>query len=88
MRIIGGKGKDTFNINGNVRNVIYDYKNDSNYIVTCTIKPKIKYQTDPDVNRYDIAGFNYNVYRIPLLNVAFNEEDKSYCRHWIFFKNI
>ena len=43
LRIIGGKGKDTFNINGNVRNTIYDFKNDSNYIEQ-TIKPKMKYQ--------------------------------------------
>ncbi len=31
LRIIGGKGRDTFNIDGNVRNVIYDFKDDSNY---------------------------------------------------------
>jgi hypothetical protein len=75
MRIIGGKGKDTFNINGNVRNVIYDFKNDSNHIEN-TSNTKNEISNDPNVNRYDIIGFNYNTYRIPLLNFAYNEGDK------------
>lgn len=75
LRIIGGKGNDTFNINGNVRNVIYDYKKENNYLEH-THKTKNEISTDPNVNRYDITGFNYNIYRIPLISVAFNEEDK------------
>ncbi len=75
FRIIGGKGKDTFNINGNVRNTIYDFKNDSNYIAHSS-NTKNEISTDPNVNHYDITGFNYNTYRLPLLNVSFNEEDK------------
>jgi hypothetical protein len=75
LRIIGGKGQDTFNINGNVRNVIYDYKPDNNFIEHSR-KTKNEISADPDVNRYDITGFNYNSYRLPLLSIGFNEEDK------------
>lgn len=74
LRIIGGKGRDTFNINGNVRNVIYDFKTDSNLIVH-SHKTKNEISTDPNVNLYDITGYNYNSYRLPLLSVAYNLED-------------
>ncbi|MEP6951522.1 MAG: metallophosphoesterase [Ginsengibacter sp.] len=74
LRIIGGKGRDTFNINGDVRNIIYDYKPDSNFIEHAR-RTKNAISTDPNANRYDIAGFNYNKYRIPI-SIAFNDEDK------------
>jgi DNA repair exonuclease SbcCD nuclease subunit len=75
LRIIGGKGKDTFNIRGNVRNVIYDYKPDTNYIVH-SHKTKNEISTDPNANFYDITGFNYDSYRLPLLSFAYNEDDR------------
>jgi Omp85 superfamily domain/Calcineurin-like phosphoesterase len=74
LRIIGGKGKDTFDINGNVRNKIYDYKPDSNYILNGN-RTKNEMSSSPYVNRYQITGFKYNSYRIPMLNLAYNEED-------------
>jgi hypothetical protein len=75
LRIIGGKGRDTFNIHGNVRNKIFDFKLDSNYVQHSS-KTNNQISSDPQVNNYDITGFNYNTYRIPLLNISFNEEDK------------
>lgn len=75
LRIIGGKGSDTFNINGNVRNDVYDFIPDSNFIVRSR-KTKNELSTDPQVNNYDITGFNYNSYRLPLLNISVNSEDK------------
>ncbi len=75
LRIIGGKGKDTFNIKGNVRNKIYDYAPDTNYIEN-KHKSSIEISSDPQVNNYDLAGYNYNSYRLPLLSLGFNEEDK------------
>ncbi len=75
LRIIGGKGKDTFNINGNVKNTVYDYAPDSNFIMHQS-KTNNKISTDPNVNFYDINGFNYNSYRLPLLSFGYNEDDK------------
>lgn len=75
LRIVGGKGKDTFNINGNVRNRIYDYTPDTNYIANAR-KSDVEISSDPQVNNYNIAGYNYNSYRLPLLGISFNEEDK------------
>ena len=74
LRIIGGKGRDTFNINGNIRNVIYDFKPDSNFIEH-NHKTKNEITTDPNANLYDITGFNYNTYRLPLLSIGYNQED-------------
>jgi DNA repair exonuclease SbcCD nuclease subunit len=74
LRIIGGKGRDTFNIHGNVRNVVYDFKPDSNFIVHSQ-RTKNEINTDPTANFYDITGFNYNNYRLPLLNICYNTED-------------
>ena len=75
LRIIGGKGKDTFNIKGNVSNKIYDYTPDSNYIENGH-KSSNEISSDPQVNNYDITGFNYNTYRLPLVSIGFNEDDK------------
>ncbi len=75
LRIIGGKGRDTFDIKGKVRNTIYDFSYDSNYVRN-TSKSTVDISTDPAVNLFDITGYNYNSYRIPLLSVAYNEEDR------------
>ncbi|KAA9040651.1 BamA/TamA family outer membrane protein [Ginsengibacter hankyongi] len=74
LRIIGGKGRDTFDIKGNVRNVIYDFKPDTNFIMH-SHKTKNQISNDPNANLYDITGFNYNSYRLPLLNIGYNLED-------------
>lgn len=75
LRIIGGKGKDTFNIHGNVFNIIYDFKGDSSFIEHGH-KTKDAISTDPGVNLYDITGYNYNSYRLPLLSIGYDYEDR------------
>ena len=75
LRIIGGKGNDTFNINGNIRNKIYDYSLDKNFIQNGN-RTKNEVSTSPYVNRYDITSFKYNIYRVPMLNLGYNVEDK------------
>ena len=75
LRIIGGKGNDTFNIKGNVGNKIYDYSPDKNFIENGR-RTKNEMSSSPYVNRYDITSFKYNSYRVPLLNLGYNVEDK------------
>ena len=87
LRIIGGKGKDTFNIKGNVRNSIYDYTYDSNFIQN-TRKTSNEISSDAAVNNYDITGFNYNSYRLPLISLAYNEEDRFIAGLGYSLKNI
>ncbi|MEO6637146.1 MAG: BamA/TamA family outer membrane protein [Ginsengibacter sp.] len=75
VRIIGGRGIDTFNIKGNVKNKIFDYAPDSNYIENL-YKSSVVISSDPQINNYDLTGYNYNSYRLPLISIGFNEEDK------------
>ena len=74
LRIIGGQGIDTFDINGNLRNKIYDYSLDKNFIQYGK-RTTNEMSTSPYVNRYDVTGFKYNTYRVPMLNLGYNVED-------------
>jgi hypothetical protein len=75
IRIIGGKGNDTFNLKGEVSSFVYDVSYDSNYVVNRN-RSKIRINDDPQNNSYKISGFQYNVTRLPTFNVAYNAEDK------------
>jgi hypothetical protein len=75
IRVIGGKGNDTFNIKGNVKNFLYDIKGEGNYIQHKTSRSKNMFSNDPPVNYYNILGFNYNITRFPKLNLGYNIED-------------
>ncbi len=74
LRIIGGRGEDTFNINGRVRNYLYDLSTEKNFIENAR-RSKVRFSDDPFVNRYSQTGFNYNRSSFPTINVGFNGED-------------
>ena len=74
LRIIGGKGNDTFNIKGNIGNKIYDYLPEKNFIENGR-RTKNEMSSSPYVNRYDVTSYKYNIYRIPMLNLGYNVED-------------
>lgn len=75
LRIIGGSGIDSFEIAGNIRTAVYDYLNEGNYLVEGK-RTKNKMSNDMMVNQYDVTGFRYDTYRLPLLAVGYNAEDK------------
>jgi len=75
LRIIGGKGTDTFAIKGNVRNYIYDVDQDSNY-VSPSRKSKVLIDNDPARNKFSLTGFQYNVNKFPTLHLGYNVDDK------------
>jgi hypothetical protein len=75
LRIIGGDGIDTFQINGNIRNKIYDYLPGNNVIQQGN-RSRNKMSASPYVNRYDFINYKYNEKQIPLLNAGWNAEDK------------
>jgi Omp85 superfamily domain/Calcineurin-like phosphoesterase len=77
VRVIGGKGNDTFNIRGNVRNYLYDLKNvqgNYNYIKSRS-HSKDMFSNEPPVNYYNILGFKYNVNSFPRVTIASNNDD-------------
>ncbi|MDB5193202.1 MAG: metallophosphoesterase [Segetibacter sp.] len=74
LRIIGGKGKDTFDVKGNVANSIYDNNTESNRILNQS-KTNREFSNNPDVNQYSPIGYQYNTNRFPRLNLGYNVED-------------
>jgi hypothetical protein len=74
LRIIGGKGNDTFNIRGHVHNLLYDLKTDGNYITNSSLS-KNRFSADPPVNGNTITGFNYNTSKFPEAIFSYNSDD-------------
>ncbi|MCW3114181.1 MAG: metallophosphoesterase [Segetibacter sp.] len=74
LRIIGGRGSDTFNIKGDVKNYLYDLSTEKNLIANKS-ESKVRFENTPEVNKYSSTGFNYNRYYFPNLNLGYNAED-------------
>ena len=74
IRIIGGKGNDTFNIHGKVRNLLYDMNVEGNYI-RHTSRTKNRFSKDPPVNSYTILGFQYHKSKFPSMEFGANSDD-------------
>ncbi|WP_413513398.1 metallophosphoesterase [Myroides odoratus] len=74
VRLIGGKNKDTFQIEKNKKVVVYDYADKQNEVVDGNNNT-----THYFANRYDLNNFNYE--KLPLTvnmllpNVGYNPED-------------
>jgi hypothetical protein len=74
LRIIGGKGNDTFNIKGHVENLLYDMNVEGNYIKHMG-HTKIRFSGDPNVNTYNILGYRYNTFEFPRILIGANSDD-------------
>lgn len=74
LRIIGGKGEDIFNINGHIKNYLYDFAGEKNFVENSSHSRKM-FKNDPDINRYSSTGFNYNRFNFPNLNLEYNTDD-------------
>jgi len=74
IRVIGGKGNDTFNIRGHVRNWLYDMNVEGNYIKSRS-HSRDMFSKEPSVNYTNILGFKYNENHFPSITVASNNDD-------------
>ena len=75
LRIIGGQGRDTFNINGHIANKIYDYEPGKNFIIRGN-RTKNEMSASPYINRYESIHYKYNRHHFPMINLGYNSEDK------------
>ncbi len=75
LRMIGGRGSDSFNVKGKIENNLYDFINEKNFQFYAA-GSKNNMSSDPLVNHYDVTGYKYDFYRFPRVNIAFNPEDK------------
>lgn len=78
LRIIGGRGIDTFNIRGKVEALLYDLKDDGgsgDYFIKDSSHAKKRFSNDPPVNDKSILGFNYNSTKFPQVHFNYNSDD-------------
>ncbi len=74
VRMIGGRGNDTFSSDARIKNFVYDLKNEDNTILH-NRRTKNRMAINPDVNEYKFNEFVYDVKPFPNLNIGFNSED-------------
>lgn len=74
VRIIGGKGRDSFDLRGQLPNNLYDYKQDSNGLINAN-HTKVNFSNDIVVNGYNVVENKYNYYKFPQLNLGYNVDD-------------
>ena len=75
LRIVGGKGDDTFNMRGNIRNTLYDLNTEKNIILN-NHKTDNDLSSNPNVLSYSGVGFQYNKFTFPQIDLGYNAEDK------------
>ena len=74
IRMIGGRGNDSFFINSRLRTFVYDNTADTNFIIS-NRGTKTYFKDDPNINEFNIRHFNYPINRFPRVIVGFNEDD-------------
>lgn len=74
VRMIGGRGDDTFNIKGKVKTYLYDLKSENN-VVASARRTHNRFASTPEVHRYSPYGFEYDRYSFPNINLGYNVED-------------
>ncbi|UEG49100.1 metallophosphoesterase [Ferruginibacter lapsinanis] len=75
VRIIGGRGNDTFDLKGNVQNLVYDLSTEKNAAINLRRTNK-EFSSDPAINEYKSTGFQYPKTSFPQIDLGYNDEDK------------
>ncbi len=74
IRIIGGRGNDTFNIRGNVPTILYDIDSSGNFIAAKS-HAKVKFSTNPEINNFYWTENEYTTRRYPRFRPLYNTDD-------------
>jgi hypothetical protein len=74
LRIVGGKGNDTFDINGKIRNHLYDLFFEDNEIVSRSRTTKL-FSNNPNVNEFQFRERIHNSFRFPRIAAGYNNID-------------
>ncbi len=75
IRIVGGKGSDTFNLGGNIKKTLYDLSTEKNIIEKSRRTEKLL-STNPQILDFKNTGFQYDKFIFPQINFGYNAEDK------------
>lgn len=74
VRVIGGKGNDTFDLRGNIQKHLYDLRYEKNVMLN-TRRTNMETSNSPSVNEYDPTWFEYNSLQYPKITLGYNQED-------------
>ncbi len=74
IRMIGGKGADTFLAQGNIRNFIYDFNGEKNQVLESR-RSELRLSSNPLVNEFDYRTFRYDETSFPAISGGYNQED-------------
>jgi hypothetical protein len=86
IRMIGGRGNDSFNIKSPVKTYIYDNTNEQNYLLGSR-RTRNLFSSDPNINEYRINSYRYNVNRYPRFIAGFNGDDALLLGTGFWFTN-
>ena len=74
LRIVGGKGSDSFNLGGNMKKTLYDLSTEKN-IIESSRRTEKRLSSNPEILEYKNTGFQYDRFVFPQVNFGFNAED-------------
>jgi hypothetical protein len=74
IRMIGGRGKDSFFIKSRLRAYVYDNIIDTNYLAASHGTKKY-FNADPNINEFQLKHYHYPITRYPRIVFGFNEDD-------------
>jgi hypothetical protein len=76
LRIIGGRGIDTFDLKGKVEALLYDLKSTGgDFYIKDSSHAKKRFSADPPVNDRTVLGFEYNTSKFPQFHFNYNSDD-------------
>lgn len=90
IRMIGGRGNDSFAIKSPVRTFVYDNTNETNHLEGYSHghrKTKKIFEDDPNVNEYSLNTYEYPVRRYPRFLAGYNGDDGLFLGTGFWFTN-
>jgi len=85
VRVIGGKGDDTFHITGNMKSYIYDLTSEKN-VLNKGSRTRNRMSSNPEVNNYDFNEYQYNIFHFPRINIGYNADDGFMAGFGLWFR--
>ena len=74
LRMIGGRGNDSFFVNSRLRAYVYDNVIDTNFLASVA-RTKKYFNSDPTINDFQINHYRYPETRFPRMIFAYNPDD-------------
>jgi hypothetical protein len=74
VRMIGGKGADTFNVEGRVKNFVYDFTGENNQVEQLR-NSEVRTSSNPAVNNFDLNETQFDKTFFPAFTGGYNPED-------------